>query len=58
MGNTLKTTLLLAVLTVLFVCALSVGSAVFLVLEMGTPFDGLLRISAEPFRYALTHLNQ
>ena len=46
------------VVTVLFVCALSVGSAVFLVLEMGTPFDGLLKISAEPFRNTLAHLNQ
>ena len=46
------------VLMVLFVCALSVGSAVFLVLEMGTPFDGLLKISAEPFRNTLAHLNQ
>lgn len=46
------------VLVVLFVCALSVGSAVFLVLEMDTPFDGLLKISAEPFRYTLAHLNQ
>jgi hypothetical protein len=46
------------VLVVLFVCALSVGSAVFLVLEMGTPFDGVLKISAEPFRYTLAHLNQ
>jgi len=46
------------VLVVLFVCALSVGSAVFLVLEMDTPFDGLLKISAEPLRYAYAHLNQ
>jgi len=40
------------------VCALSVGSAVFLVLEMDTPFDGVLKISAEPLRYAYAHLNQ
>ena len=46
------------VLAVLFVCALSVGSAVFLILEMDTPFDGVLRVSAEPLRYALAHLNQ
>ena len=44
------------VLAVLFVCALSVGSAVFLVLEMDTPFDGVLKISAD-FRYH-AHLNQ
>ncbi len=46
------------VLTVLFVCALSVGLAVFFVLEMDGPFDGLIRVSAEPLRYAYAHLNQ
>ena len=46
------------VLTVLFVCALSVSLAVFLVLEMDSPFDGLLKVSAHPLRYAYTHLNQ
>ena len=46
------------VLAVLFVCALSVGSAVFLVLEMDAPFDGLLRVSADPWRYAYAHLNR
>jgi hypothetical protein len=25
---------------------------------MDTPFDGLLKVSAEPFRYAYAHLNQ
>ena len=46
------------VITVLFVCALSVGGAVFLIAEMDGPFDGLLKASAEPMRYALAHLNQ
>jgi hypothetical protein len=46
------------VVTVLFVCALSVGSAVFLVLEMDGPFDGLLKVSPDPLRYAHAHLNQ
>jgi hypothetical protein len=46
------------VVTVLFVCALSVGSAVFLVLEMDGPFDGLLKVSADPLRSALGHMNQ
>ena len=46
------------VVTVLFVCALSVGSAVFLVMEMDGPFDGVLRVSADPLRYAHAHLNQ
>jgi hypothetical protein len=46
------------VLVVLFVCAVSVGSAVFLILELDGPFDGLLKVSADPLRYALTHLNE
>ena len=46
------------VVTVLFVCAVSVGSAMFLILEMDGPFDGLLKVSADPLRSALAHLNQ
>ena len=46
------------VIGVLFVCALSVGGAVFLIAEMDGPFDGLLKASAEPMRYALGHINQ
>ena len=46
------------VVSALFVCALSVAGAVFLVLEMDGPFDGVLRASAEPLRSALTHLKQ
>jgi hypothetical protein len=46
------------VIGVLFVCALSVGGAVFLIAEMDGPFDGLLKVSAEPIRYALAHINQ
>lgn len=46
------------VITVLFFCAVSVGSALFLVLEMDTPFNGVLKISSDPLRYAVTHLNQ
>lgn len=46
------------VLVILLICALSVSSAVFLILEMETPFSGLLKISADPFRYTYAHLNQ
>ena len=46
------------VVTVLFLCAVSVGSAMFLILEMDEPFGGLVRVSADPLRYALAHLNQ
>ena len=46
------------VFAVLLVCAMSVGSAVFLILELSSPFDGLLRVSADPVRYAYAHLNE
>ena len=36
------------VVTVLFLCAVSVGSALFLILEMDEPFGGLLKVSADP----------
>jgi len=45
------------VLAMLFVCALAVSSAVFLILEMDSPFEGLLRVSADPLRYAYSHMN-
>ena len=45
------------VVTVLFVCAISIGGALFLVLEMDGPFDGLLRVSPDPLRFAYSHMN-
>ena len=44
------------VLAVLLLCALSVAGDIFLTLEMDGPFDGLIQVSAEPVRYALTRL--
>jgi hypothetical protein len=44
--------------TVLLLCAVFVAAAVFLVLEMDAPFDGLIRVSAEPLRYAVAHLDR
>ena len=38
------------------VCSVAIGGAVFLVLELDRPFDGVLRISAQPLRIALTHM--
>jgi hypothetical protein len=46
------------VVAVLFVCALSVAGAIFLILELDRPFEGLMRISSEPVRNALTRLGQ
>jgi len=42
----------------LFVCALSVSCAIFLILEMDRPFEGLLQISSAPLRDAIAHLGQ
>ena len=46
------------VLIVLFVAALSVAAAVFLILELDGPFDGIIKVSSQPLRYALTQLGQ
>ncbi len=46
------------VVAVLCVSALSVAAAMFLILELDGPFDGLIRISSGPMRYALAHLGQ
>jgi hypothetical protein len=42
----------------LFVSALSVSGAVFLILEMYSPYDGLIQISSAPLRAAFAHLGQ
>jgi hypothetical protein len=42
----------------LFVSALSVSGAIFLILEMYAPYDGLIQISSAPLRAALAHLGQ
>jgi len=41
------------VLTVLLICALSVSSAIFLVLEMNRPLDGFIKASNAPLRKAV-----
>ena len=46
------------VISVLFVCALSVACAIFLILEMDQPFRGVMKISSTPLRYTLSHLGQ
>jgi protein-S-isoprenylcysteine O-methyltransferase Ste14 len=45
-------------IAVLFVCALSIGGALFLILELDTPFDGSIQASSDPIRYAHTHMNR
>lgn len=46
------------VITVLFVCALSVAGAIFLILDLDQPFEGLIRISSGPLRDALSQLGR
>ncbi len=46
------------VVAVLFLCALSVAGSIFLILEMDVPFEGVMKISSAPLRYALSHLGQ
>lgn len=43
-------------LSVLFFCALSAASAIYLILELGQPFDGLMQIASDPLRRALAPL--
>lgn len=46
------------VISSLFVSALSVSAAIFLLLEMYTPYAGLIHISSAPLRAALASLGQ
>ena len=42
----------------LFLCALSVSGAIFLILEMYRPFEGLMQVSSASLRSALAQLGQ
>lgn len=46
------------VIATLFVCALSVSGAIFIVTEMSSPLSGLIQISGAPLRSALAQLGQ
>jgi hypothetical protein len=46
------------VVTSLFISALSVSGAILMILELYTPYAGLIRISSAPLRAALAHLGQ
>jgi len=46
------------VIITLLVCALSVSSAMYLMLELDHPFAGLIQISSDPLRNVLAHLGQ
>jgi hypothetical protein len=46
------------VIAVLLVCALAVSSAIFLILELDRPFEGMIQISSAPLRNALAQLGR
>lgn len=46
------------VVAAFMLAALSVAGAIFLILELNTPFNGLMQISDAPFVNALAHLGQ
>jgi hypothetical protein len=46
------------VITSLCVCALSISAAIFLILEMYSPFSGMIQLSSAPLQAALAHLGQ
>jgi hypothetical protein len=48
----------LTALTVLFLGACAISAAIFLVLDLDRPLEGFIKISSNPMRDALSHLNQ
>ena len=46
------------VIVVLFVCASSATSSLFLILELDQPYGGLIKVSSAPLLNALAHLGQ
>jgi hypothetical protein len=46
------------VFVTLLICSLAVSSAIFLILELDRPFDGMIQISSEPLRNALAQLGR
>jgi hypothetical protein len=48
----------ITVITCMFVSALSVSAAIFLLLEMYTPYSGLIHVSSAPLRAAIASLGQ
>ena len=48
----------LTVMVSLSVGALSIAAAIFLILELNSPYSGLLRISDAPIQYALSRISQ
>ena len=39
-----------------FLCAFSISGAIFLIVELGDPFGGIIKVSATPLQTALDHM--
>ena len=46
------------VITVLLISALSVSGAIFIILEMNHPLQGMIKVSSAPLRKALEHMGK
>ena len=46
------------VVSVLFIAAVSVAAALFLIVELDGPFDGVIRVSGGPLRFAIHNLGR
>jgi hypothetical protein len=46
------------VMAIMFACALSVSAAIVLILELDSPYQGVIRLSNVPLRNALAHMGQ
>jgi hypothetical protein len=40
------------------ICSISIGTSIFLILEMDTPFDGVIMVSGDAMKEALVHLER
>lgn len=45
------------VVAAFLVCSFAIGGSVFLVLAMDNPLSGLMRVSSEPMKHALSHMS-
>jgi hypothetical protein len=48
----------LTVMFALCISAMSVSAALFIILEMSTPLEGMIKVSSEPLRKALEHMGK
>ena len=46
------------VIAVFLICALSAAGSLFLILELDTPYEGLIKVSSAPLHSALAHLGR